>query len=132
MKQVVFDNEYATVWVYPEKGIIHHKFKKFIWGEGFRQTMMNAADAFEKYGCTKWLSDDRENSALRPEDIEWGQKVWEPRVLKAGWKHWAVILPEKVVGQMNMKKIIDRYKSIGVNVKVFSDSEEAMEWLEKQ
>jgi hypothetical protein len=129
---IILDNQYATLQVYPDIKIICHKVHKFIYGEAFRELMTKGADAFEKYKCIKWLSDDRGNSALRQEDIDWGNQNWEPRIMKAGWKYWALILPEKVVGQMNMKKLIDRYSQLGVNVKVFSDPEEAMKWLEQQ
>lgn len=128
----VVDNEFVSVWVYPEKGIIRHKFHKFIFGDKFRDGLMDAADAFEKYHCVKWLSDDRNNSAILPEDTEWAQNHWEPRIMKAGWKYWALILPEKVVGQMNMNRLVKRYSDLGVNVKVFSEPTEAMHWLERQ
>lgn len=130
--KTIIENQYATLQVYPEKRIIHHQIHKFIYGDAFRELMTKGADAFEVYKCTKWLSDDRGNSALRTDDIEWGQEVWEPRIMKAGWKHWALVLPEKILGQMNMKRIVDRYNQIGVNVRTFSDPELAMKWLEQQ
>lgn len=128
----IVDNEFVTVWVYPDKKIVHHKFHKFIYGETFREALTKGADVFEKHRCSKWLSDDRGNSALLAEDTEWGEIHWEPRIMKAGWKHWALILPEKVVGQMNMKRLVKRYSDLGVNAKVFSDPKEAMKWLEQQ
>ena len=130
--ETVVDNEFVTVWVYPDKKIVRHKFHKFIFGEPFRQALTKGADAFEKYHCVKWLSDDSENSALLPEDSEWGQIYWEPRIMRAGWKHWALILPEKVVGQMNMNRLVKRYSEQGVNVKIFSNPTEALSWLERQ
>ena len=129
---IIIDNEHATLQVYANKGIVHHKFNKFIYGEPFKEVLNKGAEAFEQYKCFKWLSDDRENSALRPEDVEWAQTVWEPRILKAGWKHWALILPKKVVGQMNMNRIVDRYKTIGINVEIFTEFEKAIVWLEQQ
>jgi hypothetical protein len=132
MKTIVLDNEMATVWVYPEKKIIHHKFKKFAYGDKFKEIMLTAADAFQKNECNKWLSDDSENSALRPEDRDWAFAKWEPMVIKAGWKHWALILPKLIVGQMNMKKISEHNIKLGINFKAFSNPNEAMIWLEKQ
>jgi hypothetical protein len=132
MKNIVLDNEFITIWVYPEKKIIHHKFKKFTFGNAFKEIMLKAADAFKQNGCTKWLSDDLENSALAPEDRDWAYQFWGPKVIESGWKHWAIIFPKKVVGQMNMKKIVELYTSRGINVKVFSDLDSSMKWLEKQ
>ena len=128
----ILENEYATLVVYPEKKIVHHTIHKFIFGEPFRNLMTKGADVYIEQGCTKWLSDDRKNSALSEEDIQWGQENWENRILDAGWKYWALVMPEKVIGQMNMKRIADRYDGMGVTVQVFSDPDEAMSWLEAQ
>jgi hypothetical protein len=130
--QTIVNNEYATLKLHSEKKIVHHEFHKFMFGDNFKNFMLKAADEFVKNRCTKWLSDDRGNSALRQEDLEWAQQNWEPKIFKAGWKHWAIVLPEKVVGQLSMKKLIDRYKQMGVSVNVFSDPNLAMSWLENQ
>ena len=131
MKKIV-DNEFATLIVYPGRKIVHHRFKKFIFGEAFQDIMTKGADLFIQYNCTKWLSDDRENTAFRQEDIKWSQKFWEKRILEAGWKHWALVMPKKAVGQIAMKEIIDRNKGMGVTVEIFNNPTQAMEWLEKQ
>ncbi len=130
--QKILNNEFVTVTVYPDKKIVHHEFHKFIYGDAFRNALMSGADAFEKNHCTKWLSDDRGNSAVKNEDLAWAKQNWETKVLKSGWKHWALVLPEKVVGQLSMKDIIAAYTALGLNVKTFSDPESAMSWLEKQ
>ncbi|MCB9205855.1 MAG: hypothetical protein H6612_12430 [Ignavibacteriales bacterium] len=130
--QKLVENEYATLKVYQEKKIVHHEFHKFMFGDNFKNFMLKAADVFVQNHCHKWLSDDRGNSALRQEDLEWAQQNWEPKIFKAGWKFWAIVLPEKVVGKMSMKGIIDRYKQMGVTVNIFSDPNLALAWLEKQ
>jgi len=130
--EILIDNEFAILKVYPEKKIVHHEIKQFIYGEHFYELMTRGADAFIEHECTKWLSDDRKNEALRQEDIEWGQKNWEGRILEKGWKHWALVMPTKVIGQINMRGIVDRYKGMGVTVQIFDDPDKAMEWLDSQ
>lgn len=126
----VIDNENASLWYHPETGIVHHKFKKFAWGETFRGVLNKGLEQMEEHGATKWLSDDRASSALRPEDGEWAEKDWSPRVAAAGWKYWAIVLPENVIGKMNMQGFIDVQAAAGRTVKVFSDPNEALTWLE--
>lgn len=128
----LIDNEYCSLYCYPEHGTIHHIVHKFIFGEAFQNLMTTGADAFIEHGCTKWLSDDRSNSALRQEDVEWGQEHWEGRILEKGWKYWALIMPEKALGKTNMRRIVDRYASMGVTVQIFSDFDSAFDWLKKQ
>ncbi|MCB0194175.1 MAG: hypothetical protein KDJ65_19645 [Anaerolineae bacterium] len=129
---IVMDTPQVTLRVYPEKKMVYHEMHKFAFGESFQDLLIKGAEAFEKYGCTKWLSDDRGNSATRPEDVEWAQAVWEPRILRAGWKYWAIVMPEKVIGQMSMKRLAARYNQMGVTVEAFSDPQKAMAWIERQ
>lgn len=128
-KLTIIDNEYASLWFYPEHKIVHHKFHQFIFGQPFRDVLNRGADLLQQHHAQKWLSDDRNNSALRPEDKAWSQTEWFPRVVNAGWKYWALVMPQKIVGQMNMKAIVDDYARQGVVVRVFSDPEKAMQWL---
>ena len=98
----------------------------------FREVMTKGADIFIEKGCTKWLSDDRNNWVLKQEDVDWGDVNWGPRVIKAGWKYWAIILPDKVIGKMNMKILIDYYLKKGITIDIFEDVAEALQWLTNQ
>ncbi|MBS2032998.1 MAG: hypothetical protein JST54_34315 [Deltaproteobacteria bacterium] len=131
-KTTILDNDYATLWHHPESKIVHHQFKRFIHGEEFRQVLRRGQALMEEHKATKWLSDDRANSALPADDEKWAQAEWFPKVQAAGWKYWAIVLPEKIVGQMNMKRFADMYKDLGITAKMFSKPEDALLWLELQ
>lgn len=128
----IVDNEYATLLYHPDKKIVHHQFKQWVPGKVFREILTKGVETLEKNGGAKWLSDDRGNAAIPPEDAEWATTVWSPRVVKAGWKFWAIVMPEKVLGQMNMRQFISLNAELGVTVRLFSDPIEAMAWLESQ
>lgn len=127
---VVFDNEYATFWYHPEARVVHHRFKQPIGGDDFRTVLNTGLQIMQDYGATSWLSDDRNNSALSPEDGDWAKNDWFPRVLKVGWRRWAIVLPESVVGQMDMQQFIENQTAAGIEVNVFSDVDAALAWLE--
>ena len=128
----LIENEKVTLKVYPGKNIIHHKIKDFISGDRWKELMKTGIDAYKKHDCNKWLSDDRGNSALKDEDEKWAQEYWEPQILEAGWDYWAILMPEKAIGQMTLERLKGRYEDKGVEVKVFSDTDEALGWLEEQ
>lgn len=131
MSQItVLDNEYATLWYYPESRIVRHVFHKFIYGEKFRAVLNKGVEIFQQYGAQKWLSDDRKNSALPTDDTEWAFNDWFPRAFGCGWKYWAIVMPDKVAGQMNMNRFMKTYIEQGLNIQVFDDAEEALKWLE--
>jgi hypothetical protein len=126
----IFDNEQAALWFHPESGIVHHKFKTRISGDDFKNVLNQGYELMKQSGATKWLSDDRANSALPPEDGAWALDDWRPRVVAAGWKYWAIVLPQNVIGHMNMKLFIAEGAKIGVDVRVFADPGQALVWLE--
>jgi len=131
-KEILIDNDAASLWYYPDKKIIHHKLKKFIYGSKFKELLETGAEYFEKEGCKKWLSDDRDSSALRKADLDWGEQNWKSRILEAGWKYWAIMMPDLEVGKLTMKALINMYKESGVTVEIFDDIELAYKWLSEQ
>jgi hypothetical protein len=126
----ILDNEYATLWYHEEDGIVHHQFKKYIYGDDFRNVLNRGLELMKERGATKWLSDDRYNSALLPEDSDWAENDWSSRVHALGtWKYWAIVLPEGVIGRMNMDMYIEHQLAEGVVVRVFLDPSSALAWL---
>ena len=129
-KRLVLENEFVQMWFYPEAGIVHHQFRKFIWGDAFREVLNEGLKVFVHEGATKWLSDDRESSALSKADTDWSMSDWFPRIAAAGWKYWAIVLPQSVLGEMNIKRFINAYSEQGLIVQVFDDPAPALAWLE--
>ena len=125
----ILNNEYATLIYDMDKKIVHHTFHQPIGGDKFREVLNRGAETLENYGASKWLSDDRKNSALSAEDTEWSKTNWFPRSIKAGWKYWAIVVPQNVLGQMNMKEFVDSYFQQGLRIMVFSKLDEAKQWL---
>ncbi|GAK59393.1 hypothetical protein U27_06377 [Candidatus Vecturithrix granuli] len=131
-KITILDNEFVAIWYYPDKKIVHHQFHKFLHGKVLREALSEGTKALQKYGAHKWLSDDRENSAIPKDDQEWSDTNWFPQTKAAGWKYWAIVQPESVIGQLNITRIARKRVEQGVITKFFSDPEEAMAWLEGQ
>ena len=125
----ILDNEFVTIWCYPTKGIVHHQFHRYVFGDEFRNILIKAVEAFEEHHCTKWLSDDRHFGAILPDDKKWGDDVWRPRILAAGWKYWAMVLPGSMTGQLNLTKMVGEYDALGVVTTVKTTPEDAIEWL---
>jgi len=128
----LYESSYVTVWYHPEKKIVHHKIHKYVFGEEFQKFLLIGTEAMKKNQAHKWLSDDRNNTVVRPEDMEWGMSNWFPQTIQAGWKYWAIVQPEKVIAQLNMKTLVEDYAKAGIVAKFFSNPEEAMTWLEIQ
>ncbi len=128
--QTIIDTEYVTLKCYPEHKLARHEFHKFIHGEEFRNVLRTGLDIIKQYGITKWLSDDRNNSALPTEDLHWSMEYWLPHAFNLGWRYWAIIMPDKIAGQLSMNRLLKMVIDKGMVIQVFEDADEAMQWLE--
>lgn len=128
-KQVIFESPAATLWYHPDDRIVHHEVHKFIYGAALRELLTKGGEVLKKNHARKWLSDDRKNGALSKDDGEWAAKVWQPPMVAAGWNTWAMVQPEAVIGQLNIRKFTENFLAMGLNVKVFSDPAPALTWL---
>ena len=110
--------------------MVHHTIKGKLSSEEFRDLLTKGAECLEKNKATKWLSDDRKNGPISPEDSTWGEVVWGTRVLKAGFKFWAIVVPVNAVGSLQMRRFANTYRDRHVTVEIFSDLQKALSWLE--
>ncbi len=128
-KITAVDNDSILLWVDPDAKVVGHEMRKYVSGKPLRDALDKGVELFKQYGASKWLSDDRKGGALPPDDVEWSKTSWKPRIIKAGWKYWALIPPSKVVGQMSMKQLIEDYAKVGLTVRIFTEPDEGMKWL---
>ena len=131
-KTVVHDTPSVTVWYHPDSNIVHSHVRKFVTGKEFQDFLMAGYGMLVKNKSKKWLSDDRSNSVLRKEDVDWGNQNWLPKCVAAGWKYWAIVQPEKVLASAPMERLVEDFKKLGITSKFFSDPIAAMAWLEAQ
>lgn len=106
-----------------------HTFHQFIEGQTLREALDAGIDLLREHGAVKWLSDDRKNTGVTPEDTDWSMNDWGPRAAQAGWKYWALIVPEELAGRGAMSGIVERFYNLGVQVMVFTNEKEAQAWL---
>jgi hypothetical protein len=130
-KVSLVDNPLIAVWVYPERRLLHSQMKAYCFGPEFRAGLTAAAEGMERYQATRWLADDRASGALPPEDMEWGTQVWFPRALAAGWSHWALLQPAKLIGKIHMERVMQMFAGRGLKTRMFTDPDEAMRWLDE-
>jgi hypothetical protein len=128
----VIDDEYMGLWYRPETGIVHHQIKGYLLPGGFRKLLSASAELLETHRAAKYVSDDRSNVVVDPEDIKWADENWYPRVTKAGLKHWALVLPSTVVGTLQAKSILETRRRQGLDVEGFGRLEDALAWLQSK
>jgi len=128
-EQIILENEYATIRYITDHKYVYHTFHKPIGGQPFRDILDAGLDALKANNANKWLSDDRNNSEFEPEDAQFAIADWEPRAANAGWKYWALVVPESVAGRAGMVDIVNTFGDLGVKLSLFTDLEKAREWI---
>lgn len=129
-KTSVFDSDSMAILYYPDKKILVQETLRFTTTEDRRKALEAGLEVIEKDRVTKWLTNNKSGSAIPQEDIDWGINEWFPRAIRAGLQYWAVILPEKAVGKLSGKKMMDALVERGVTVKTFQTEEDAVTWLD--
>jgi hypothetical protein len=127
---IVVDNEYITVEYLPEKKTIKHTIHQPVGGQVFRDALNAGTATLAKHGACKWLSDDRLNGPLSPEDVEWGFNDWNRRTIDAGWKYWALVVPPEVAAAGSLIPTMTALFELGLRMMVFTEVEAAAEWLD--
>jgi hypothetical protein len=130
--ELILETEFASLWFYPDPRIVHHQFHKPIFGQAFQEVLLTGLELFQDGKADKWLSDDRANTILPPDDSAWSSEYWLPAILRAGWTHWAIVLPERRLGQINMHRLMEEVRARHVLSRTFTTPSAALAWLEQQ
>ena len=129
---IVLDNEFITVRYLEDKKIIYHTIHKPFPDQALIDALNAGTEALTKYKACKWLSDDRHSGPLSPEVIEFGRSSFQPRTVAGGWKYWANVVPVEVAAAGTLAPVIENaYYEFGLRMMVFTNLEDAFQWLEK-
>lgn len=128
----IIDADYMIMVYYPDTKILHHTMRKPLHGQLLRDYLDKGTKAFHQYGATKWLSDDRKNTQIPQEDADWAMMDWAPRTIEAGWKYWAIIVPDEINARASMRGFMEDFFEKGVRINLFASVEDAKNWLASQ
>ncbi|HEV2029545.1 MAG TPA: STAS/SEC14 domain-containing protein [Candidatus Dormibacteraeota bacterium] len=78
---------------------------------------------------TLWLADCRGMKTIQQSDQEWLDKHWFPRVLAAGLKRMALVIPISGLAKMNLEEIMGKVPNTDLEVGFFATVAEARTWL---
>lgn len=126
---IIGDNDYLTMQYYPDEKIFHHTIHRELTDAEFREILEAGLEVFKKYGAGKWLADNRKMGIISAENTKWIDEDWTPRSKAAGWKYWAMVVPDDMMARMNITYYVDFYYERGIRIMVFSELEEAHGWL---
>jgi hypothetical protein len=80
---------------------------------------------------TRALGDCRNMKVIKQSDQEWVNQDWMPRILAAGLRRMALVIPKSGLALMNVQEIMGRVPGTKLDVAYFATIEEARDWLSR-
>ena len=85
--------------------------------------------ALKQHSGSRALGDCRNMRVIKQSDQEWVSRDWIPRVLAAGLRRMALVIPKSGLALMNVQEIMSRVPGTKLDVAYFPTIEEAKAWL---
>lgn len=126
---IYFSSKYVVVNWLQDIQCVYLQWNGFVIGSEYRAALNKAVELLEQKEAQNWIGDISNLGVVSETDQKWTNEDWTPRLLKTKLKNMALILPESFVARISVNNIISEFKSL--NVKYFSDFEDAANWLKK-
>lgn len=127
--ELIYDSEGGKIEWLSNGKVLVKTIKSFIRDQELRDFFNAGYEQVKKQNGKKWLSNNANLIVYKADDIDWINEDWLPRMLKAGWKYWAVIEPTKATGNVSMMSFLEFYKKQGITLKIFHTMEDAVAWI---
>lgn len=124
------ENEFVTLQYLSGQKMLYHSVHTPVDEDVFKSALNAGVDILGKNKIEKWLSDDRKNGPFSQAFSEWAIQDWIPRAIAAGWRYWANVVPEDLKAAGTLMPFIEVLQEQGLRMRVFANTETAMEWLE--
>jgi hypothetical protein len=108
---------------------VHTEWKAFANSAEFRAALMRALEAIKDRRATHYISDTRKVKVVVPQDQAWANEVWEPLLVKAGVKRFALVTAASGLGKLTVEDVIKMVDNRGLLMRGFGSLDEAWEWL---
>ncbi len=138
MTQVLLENDYVICELDDSLPVLKHRWKQETPGEIFKENLVAIHELYLHYSKTHdhlaWLADTQLLGEIDEDTENWFSDVWEDLLFRIGnVKFHAVILGEDFFADYPMEKFKmnaeERFKELDIQLGVFSDEDEAYDWI---
>lgn len=129
---VIFEKSNARLeWLETER-VLKVTRAGFVPAEVLRACHEAGLEALARNGATRVLSDNRGFAPPSQGVLDWIEADWLPRMVRAGWRYWAVLEPATPLGAMSLRRLAGIYRGRGITLEVFEREAEALAWLREK
>jgi hypothetical protein len=98
-------------------------------GAPFHTELEKILEELAAHGGYRQLNDFRKMKPVAPEDQDFINRDWLPRLVRAGLRRSAVLAPESAIAQMSLTAVVARVADVELNTNYFGDEQAAVDWL---
>ena len=137
----IFENDFLTCELDDSLPVLRHRWKHATDGEDFRSNLLKVLAEYKKlkssYSLLAWLADTTLLGELDEETEHWLTEVWEDLLFAhREVKIHAVILGNSIYADYPMENFKQdaeqKFEEFDVHLGVFSNQQEAYEWIREQ
>ena len=123
---------YTLLWNAPAQ-CVEFTWNGFVKGADFQDGCNAMLKELTARKASRLIVDSRKYTVVDPGDQLWSIQDWLPRALAAGLKHFAVVMPESVVGKLSVQNVINDKKhtpkDLELQREMFNSPDDARAWL---
>ncbi len=127
-----YDSEFASVTWNEEAYVAVLKWKKFAYGEDFREPCRKALELAIAKKAQKWYSDTTQLGVLKNEDAQWFVDEIVKGMITHGITRQALVVPTSALAQLSLNRAADEAGQRGLETHFFDNAEEALAWLQSR
>lgn len=132
VSEVVFDQNFLTIYHKPEVKQIHLKWKGFANSQQYRESMNTALRIVGEKGVENWLGDLKQMQIILPQDEDWTIESWFPALAATGLKKLAIVTSMDFLNNAAVKRMVTAAQpSVRFETRYFIDVADATRWLEE-
>lgn len=124
-----FDEPFLAIHWIEDGNIVCAEWKGSASGEDMRRGLDAGLELLAQEQSSCWLADTRFLGAVDPADSKWVNEHWIPRIVAAGARKMAFVVPKKAIAQIQTRSFMARIDDRELANQYFASLEEAQAWL---
>jgi hypothetical protein len=124
-----FDERFLTIHWDEDTKAVWAEWKEAVEGEPFRRGLNAGLELVRQKKARKWIADTKHMGVVSVEDVKWTNEDWIPRVVAAGLRWMAFVMPRKVVAKMAVKTVVSKLGEHELSTSYVESLDDARAWL---
>jgi hypothetical protein len=129
--KVYCDEPYVSIRWDSAGGWVIAEWKSWANSIEFRAACEQALLAVKDNHASRWLMDGRELRVIVEADQRWLAEDWGPRLVRAGVRHSALVLPRSGLASLTVENVGEAHHLDAEQRQAFATLEEAKKWLSR-